>query len=345
MGIERVSQSINKDENKREKVSNIEVEETVIAAENIAKFRMELEKKIFQEGLPPTKWEKAYEESLTKYPDILPYKGLFDSIIGHAQAANEEVEKLWSKYAKGAELENEKNLLVNVADADASAKLFESVTGFKPAEEVRAYKGAITIRFHVGERDYEKLGYARGYLPGGSFHKVQMGDLLVLIVNKSYENSSHFDEIVLHELEHAKNDVFHTQYINYQRLHMSFKDPHFRKRMLRLSLENAEDVEAKDEILAYFSILEYIPDNLEEKELRESMKKIENILQKNYGFQNTKYIQEGFDAFFAMASFYQGKGLTFQKSARLTINILEQFPLARWLAVARLLKHKYQANR
>lgn len=320
----------------------VETVERVTAAENIAKFRMELEDRIFKEGLPKKQWRKAYDQALVNYPDISTYKKLFDLMLSHAEDGNDQIEKLWKKYVKGEKLVDKFNPAVNKANTDASAKLYEKVIGNKPEEEVSAYKGQISIRFMVGNKDFESLGFSREHLPGGAETTMDGDDFSVIFLNRDYEDKTNY--IVMHELEHAKNDIFRTERINYPRAHMTFADSNVRRRMERRSLENKDDVSAKEEILAYLAGLEYIPEDYKIDEMGEFLKKIEGSLvsEEGYDLPNRKSISDGFDAFSKLVKLYEEKGSTFQKSARLAINTLEQFPLASWQAVARLLKYKQQ---
>jgi hypothetical protein len=315
---------------------------------------MELEDQIFRRGLPKEQWQQAYEESLSKYPGILPYKRLFDRILSHAESANEQIEELWKRDVHGHELVDESNPNVIVADSVASAKIFEYVFRHKPKKKVSAYKGAITIRLLMDSKEFEKFGFSRGRAPGGFALPVGGQDFSVIAINKDKES---VNGTIIHEVEHAKNDVFRNERNNYALDWWDSVDSteeNIKNRLARRDIEElhaqesheyTDESRAKEEILAYLTILEYAPPDFSSKSMDKFCKDITNVLVSPtsfYNIKNEKAVLDGFEAFTTLLKHYEENGSTFQKSSRLVINTLEQFPLTSWPAVARLIKYRHQ---
>jgi len=58
--------------------SDPKIQEKIPLAEDMAVFRSEIESTIF--NAPRSEWRKVYENTLAKYPQLLDYKPLFDSV-------------------------------------------------------------------------------------------------------------------------------------------------------------------------------------------------------------------------------------------------------------------------
>lgn len=329
-----------------------------VVAEDIARLKTEVENKILS-GIPQSDWRKAYEETLAQYPSTHQYKPLFDHTLRKAESAHEQIENLWSQYKNGYSSKfSEKQPGIEEGDPNLSRELFNSLFGFHPQGEVEAIKGAVTLRFMMDKDDFIKLdiklgvskAYATAYhVPGKNFD--------VLILQRDSEVGLPFR----HELEHAKNQItFLNHYDSPFPEGLDMPEEILGKVKKRVINEHPMERFTRDELLAGFTEQEFVsPENKsqaildyadwlidflktsfsdDDKGYLEMYKKIYHPSQA-YVATYVNIVKQGTDALKDLFTLYFKEGDS--KAARMTINVLGQFPLRDWTAVVQLIKTRH----
>lgn len=346
-------------------VSQDEIAKTIPLAEDIAKFRTELEQQIFDEGLPKDQWTATYEQTIDKYPNLMPYKILINGVLNKAKAANEHVERVWKKAHGPATDQAEDNPAPQRADPEVAKTLCMKFFRVMPQGEVEAIKGAITIRIMVDD-DYRKMrGIKLGtpLIEGASAFPLEKFGFSVLLIRKDLIEE-HVDQNILHEIEHGKNHILTSarrDLIFGERLDMP---EDILGRIRRREFNHPMQEKAKDEILAFFTYLDQfkfqgkvsmviLNDFLQEwgKKIRTRLTKKDGIYLPEYieNYQPTPEQIKSYEDNVNKATydFIQLFELYFKlgyknEAARMTINVLEQFPLHSWGAVSRLIQARHK---
>lgn len=335
-------------------LSSSEIQENVPLAVDIARFRSEVERSIFK--APRKEWRKIYGDTLAKYPQVLDYKPIFNSVISSTELANDNINKLVAEQRLGPRW---------VVDRDMFAYLF----GFKPGLDMKAQRGQISLKFLVNEDDFRKAletvgtGNLETNLITRAFATTQKGIHILLFRQDEKRVNKPSKYHILHELEHAKNRVLNNAEAavfesDLEKVEMP--DEILSRLADRHLKDNFMEVNAKDELLAQFTILEVVRGSLDErrteklKNFGKFLKKLLTDPQQGYyaGYikendnpsdkENTGYtknVEGGIDAFLELYLHYRNLPEKDKKlnDARLVINILSQFPLCSWAAVARLI--------
>lgn len=341
---------------------------SVLLAEDIARFRTDMEQKIFWDRLPRNEWRDTYEETLAANPQIHEYKDIFDGALKAMEKAHDDLRAFWIRQHGSSEV-NEKS------SPEASKKIFESIFGFNPEGEVAATKGIVSLYLEVDDdvhRQFYKLADRVFDPEEHAFiaHSATNRTFPIMVVQKnlSEEDSSDTGN---HEFEHVKTDILGTgrQNFNVRRRRLSLLEPErltlpkaVDDRIKRRS-ENASTMEneAKDEILAYFTEPEWIAFPSESKltqYLELYSEEITHKLTDENSIYLTKYkerftptseeeeaypenVRRGVDSIVQLFNLYFSNDNDTKKDARMAINVLEQFPLHSWPAVVRLVKGRH----
>lgn len=333
-------------------------------AEDIAEFRVTLEGKIFREGLSKSEWRRTYEETFAKYPRIKPYKELFDAVITNAEDSSNQLEEVW-RYYQGLkkDLQEEDNPLVEQAEPQAAKELFRHIFDFDSEGEIDAIKGVITLRFNVDDDDFRKLrnlkdteviseGAVTTHPPGFKFP--------VLVLRKSFSQVDLFLHLA-HELEHGKNRIIEEGRDELLRLGERLDMPKgIVDRLRRLKRLGWSDLtktggDFKDEILAYFTELEWTDPDTPTDTIKNNLPRWGEVLKDGLTNEQAYYpsylsevhkrqyeenVKRGVDSIVQLYDLYLslGRGI---RGTRMAINVLEQFPLNSWPAVVRLIKARH----
>ncbi|OGH29990.1 MAG: hypothetical protein A3F30_01315 [Candidatus Levybacteria bacterium RIFCSPHIGHO2_12_FULL_37_12] len=358
-------------------------------AEDIARFRTELEQKILWEGLPFKKWRQAYNQTLSEYPQILAYKPILDMVMLEVESSRNKLDETWKEtHPKGKEFkEDEERFVPQTAEPEAARKLFSKLFGFEPKGNVEAVKGAISLRLTVDDDDYRRLRLKEGQeISSEAYMEYHAyGNFPVIVERKKIKGEetqeiSFLNPNLHHELEHARNAFLeigrHTFFY-----FPSFADMRLPKEISeRLQRRHGKEPEmeksAKDEILAFFSAFEsiemktntHVTDDNQRKQLDELLDEgasefkvglVPYFEENGYYFElhKNRYnpsdeeqkryssnAKRGVDSLTQLYELYRNSEHR-SRAARMSINVLEQFPLNSWPAVVRLISSRHNQSK
>lgn len=351
-------------ESQREEYSFPSEDRGIIVAEYIAMFRAVLQYQMLRTDLKPQGWREMYHTTLEQYPQIFAYRGLFDYAFGCVQAANNDLESLWRRRV-GPRTEPEAGENVNLEKTDGSFAriLFRDIFEFYPTGNPQAIKGLITLRFMVDDTDFQSL--LKKYPDTKDSRAFNLRDKRFrfsnLVLNKE-DGPKHDLYDIHHELEHGINAILASSrqdsVLDDERLNIpqTIADKIKRRESKAFSMEQS----GKDELLARFTLVEFIHPEIPIHEVFDwcdrHCKALIYILtdkiqiyfpkfaqqarneeeQKRY----VKSVEAGNRAFIELFKVYTEGGYVYELAARMSINVLEQFPLADWPVVVRLIKRR-----
>lgn len=340
-------------------------------AEDIARLRSDFTTVLL--GTPRDEWDKAYQELFNKYPNVQKYKSIFDVSLTLAKDANDDLNKLWKKYQKSKTDFNLPVRNLETASPEASKKMFKDILGFlgvKPQGQVKAERGTTTLRFTLDKQCFEKL-------PGNNNWKSASGTMLgfqdipkvkfpvMLFKKDDAEDKNSIIADSMHESEHVMNNYINaSRLIFYEGTSIDFALKNQIKR--RENSRGSVDGDVKDELLAFFTVLECLTDYDRDKEgiikytdkVIETLSESENDLyygeyQKYHGHIDrddyAKKVTGGMKALLGLFNIYKSEYKDNKATinpARMAINVLEQFPLKSWPAVEKFIvaKHNQPQN-
>lgn len=346
-------------------------ESNVVLAEDIAQFRTDLEQKIFFERLPRGEWEGTYEEALANYPQAQPYKDVFEEVLKAAERCHDDLRAFWI-------LQNGSSESGEVASPEISAKIFESILGFNPKGEVTATKGIVSLKLEVDDAVFKQFYTHAGRAfdeneTAFTVHPTSSHSYPVIVSRKSLSGEDSFYAL-RHEFEHIKTDIKKAAAQNYgeRKKALALLGPE------RLTLpkavsdrierrnktDSAMEIEAKDEILAYFTepeLLDFPSETKLEEYLDAYSEEIKYLLTHEDSEYFDRYMERfspslneqktyernvnvGVDSIVDLFKLYFTVDKDTRKSARMAINVLEQFPLHSWPAVVRLVRERHKST-
>ena len=238
----------------------------------------------------------------------------------------------------------------------AARELCDSLLSFKPRYQPQAIRGAITLRIVLSDTDYKKYK-KRSNLPeeaGAHFERIPLGGPLIIMPKSSVPEKRNSDDLVVHEVQHALNDLENRTFIELAyRLPLpdSFPLPgNTIKDLNRLESERYHSF--KDEFLAHMTLVSSyhqfnpnrIPDYIKWFEERILAGELVNDVDWKTQVQNGNegietLVRDSTKAFFEAFTLFTNIGYDIN-SSRIAINFLSQFPVGKWPAAVRLLKSK-----
>lgn len=356
-----------------ETMGSVELKKGIPVAENIAKFRIELERKIFNEGLPRSEWQETYQEILNKYPEILAYKSIFDLALNKIEIANDSVNIFWEKEqvqksTHGESVKNDTlqvNNLLKKADLESARHMFSVIFGILPKDEIEAFKGTISLRFIVNRRDFDSVVPA---IEGETFAaavEISGYDFQIILQRADLTESQGEEGVVsiVHEAQHIKN-----RFLNKTRQPNILEKLPLPEELSNVLIRREEkndrvDKSIKDELLAYATFLLFYAKagQSQDTSIRENFSTMAEGVSDTKGPYLGVYLQNKSDlkpgesdlAYSTRAKlgvksiedlyfFYRDIQRT-TDSAELVINMLDQFPLKSWPAIVRLIKSRYSS--
>jgi hypothetical protein len=352
-------------------LENQEISKAIPVAEDIARFRAEVEERILFSNLPSSEWQQTYQSAFVKYPRIVPYQKIFDITLKSAQVVNSQLNDFWNK-AEGEDPQSERVGGVTFgikAQPDAAKELFKRAFDFEPEDEVEAIKGAIALGFRLSSTDFErwqaitrKPEEIEQASPGALATRIPGFKFGVMILRSDItpiRKQLNF----FHEFEHTKNQILESKFLSVVLRKLGLPDEigiPFYRRESQVGL-HSPIARAKDEILAYSSALEFIPAGQSAEDansfLTKYFKWFEDSLVKETGRYYPKYtrdanydpdkraeyvktVQEGAASIKELFMFYRGIEPV-ANPGRLAVNVMQQFPLKTWPEVVRLIKDRY----
>jgi hypothetical protein len=315
-------------------VSPKELSSNISVAEDLARFRTEVEHKIIDERLPWYEWRGFAAEALDKYPSIETYGPIIRSAMVTAQAAKNEMDDFCRR--RGVSEQQD------VIEPQIASTIISDLFKFTPTDDIKMDKGVLSFSIVLSNKDFTELAKKRGMdgVPA-AFHTTIDG-----VKINVYDGSGVVDlaELESHELEHAKNRIL-TE-------HLDFFATDFKEAQ---RLKSSPYKRGWDEILAFASSLEALitDPKLQINELdgyRSFMIKAIDRYRSRFakdteskGTPAEKYIHvanAGIDAWFDLCRMYTETELE-NSPIRMTTNLLAQFPLESWPAVVRLINQQH----
>lgn len=326
-------------------------------AEDIARFRIELERGIFLEGLPRAKWRQLYKGTLDKYPRITPYRAIFDLAIEEAEEANEQLNSLWSPTRqKGDDTQIAGSRINEQADSEVAVQLCKDFLEFTPQDPVKAIRGAITLRFMLSPNDLESLSIEHDTLHARAWTTFPRGLKFAVLILRSDEAEKEEFQSTLHELEHAKNRLLRKRHLPLlsKKLDLPNQLAEHLYRLEKKGEDASSETRAKDEILACFSFLPFKPfedsdgDKMDQYSFdvlrlltdEEGLHYFAGSLSEIDRLDYFRTIHQGVESFKKLFLLYRNMGSE-SSPGSLAINILEQFPLRSWPSIVRLINSRY----
>lgn len=330
---------------------------TITSAVEIAKMRANIEEQINYGGLQPEQWEALYESELSKYPNLTSHKPIFDRVLHVALEDNKSLTKFWEdNVSKDDESLSAHSPKIKISRGSSVRKTFNKLFGFQPEYEAEMIKGSLNLRFIVGDEDFRRLHGQEDIHLGAFQTRFQEFNLSVIVIPKSQVEN----ELALaHEIEHGKNDILDRARNSFlvDRL-TNFPENIAGRIQRREKKDSLPEKRAKDEILAYFSMLAlcdpYFSDDKARTEFVNKLKENLNMgLTKEYlstysSDHNmtedekqtfSKNVKAGVQAITGLYKFYRFEDHE-NNAATISLNVLEQFPLKSWSAVTLLIKGK-----
>jgi hypothetical protein len=307
------------------------------AAEDIARFRTELEKGIIDNNLPPDNWLDFQRQTLSRYPRIQQYKDVFYFAVDKALGYRQRMDSFWSRFGQPADQTQ--------ADPEHAKLMCTDLLKIMPNEEVKIGKGAFILDVILSDADYDRLIQTRNWSDGVNGMSWETEGIRFHIF-KSRPNW--FTKP--HEMEHSKNRILELTYQGFPQEFLPTGEAV--KGVGRL--KKSPYFSAYDEIIANFLAIEKISkDQLTKNALAEFRDFLTKTLIEDYmpeylkqpeaeGITSKEYsekITSGFKAIFELYDLYVGTNSDIN-SARMSINILAQFPLESWPAVISLIKQR-----
>lgn len=340
----------------------------IAVAEDIAKLRTEVEDEMFRKVAPKEQWKDILDTALVKYPNLIRYKRIFDRVLVSVKTSAIQLDSFWRDHmAYGSETSTDDLTKgIEKAGPKMSSELFYPIFLTYPDDEVVAARGALSLRFLVSDRDYKKLwateeGWGGKELTTGGFASSHSG-FPVIVLRREFPEHEVIKNVI-HESEHGLNKVLETgknTFLYTDRLPELGADQGVRQRMLDWEAKTHPfERSLKDELLAYFTVLEVVdyarPKLSEEvmlymdkviKMLKDPEGSYLRVYKKRFNMvekEEQKYLEmvdTGAASLRALFALYREGGLG-QKSARMVINVLQQFPLHHWKGVVGLIERRH----
>ena len=170
-------------------------------AEDLARYRVELETKIITGNLPPKEWRELSAAMLDKYPTIGKYHWKIDSLVDGFVHARYYLDHLWE----------ENNLPESQMEADptTAASMCQSLFDYQPEEEVKIQKGTIGLVAMFSDNDYQKLLQKMQHQESDTVvgFQTNLNNLQVIVAKASVLWPSMDNRHYLHENEHIKDTI------------------------------------------------------------------------------------------------------------------------------------------
>lgn len=359
-------------EAKAEPLPIAEAAREVGVVEDMAKARVELEEAILSGKIHRPEWVRFWSKEIRpKYPGIKNYGKFFLSAIDRAFEANADVGSTIAE-ARGL---IEKEFLGKVSfdekptpevEEKLNRALFQKFFVKEPVGKVEVQRGIVSLDFVIDDkRDFaaarrSSLEDAKTVL-GFEFVAPHGYGLPITVIRRSERES----DTPIHEREHAKNAILAASRERALDEILRWNDESWMakaaERVRRwqgeaLSAENW----AKDEIIAWFAgdaslgdkatVTDEFAEYLTEKFTNPSghyyktyFEERRDLLEKDVPIEKQKSnykrsVERGLDVFARLATIYND-------DMRLTIGLLEQFPLHRWPAVVRLITMRHRKEK
>lgn len=344
-----------------------EIQETVVLAEDIAVFRTELEKKMFGKDTSRNQWKKIYEETLAKYPQVLNYKPIFDSVINSAERVNDKIRQLMTVQ------NNINRFLMSKKPApspetikqETAKRVFANLFHFRPGTDIKMSPGKVSIRFVLGKDDFKKLRETLNIAGSAHGFAITRNDIHIRILYQDSEQKKSSIKITdRHEFEHVRNRILEQAGVktfesDSESDKLEMPEDILERLTRRYFKERFPENLAKDELLATFTVLENSRKSLNQEQI-EGVKRlgrfttiyltdpdigyymrfVENAVTKPSEEERTRYVKnvgKAVEAFLSIFFLYNQSGDKYPDAARVASNVLSQFPLSSWPAITRLI--------
>ncbi len=311
----------------------------------LAMVRDELETAIFMHPQVPVKgWLDKYSSIMRSHPSVKPYGNVINNVFFTAYQDSMRVSKFWEEaYIKVGQKKPEG--LFAEASPSAAIALSETVMGFTPDDQPKAYRGAVTLRVILSDADYSRYTtpvIGESLKPISHFEANREVPLIVM------PESAIDDQIIemvylMHELEHVK--------LNLLARAVADCDPTL---LPDGTSKNLADISSDpyyvlvNEYLAYSSILRLIGNEVSDEDMGDEIAQIgEDVLLDEIaksravnkeidGGALRTVIGNATNALIEVHKYFK-EFYPDQHAGNLSLNFLAQFPFSKWSVVTRLL--------
>jgi len=345
-----------------ESAAEISETQSVIAAEDIALAREEITQKIIHEDIPAEKWTDVTEEVLKKYPQLEVYKDYFLKTVEESKKMVRLTNQLWETTVQDK----------SEADEEDSKTLFKAVFGESAEGAVKAMKGRQCLAFEVTEPDFNKIEPIARETKGitGVLSKAKEGQIPAIVFLSELSPESRGITLA-HENQHLQNYLLGLakRYIAFELGDSGIPKELMPKELKRTQRRNFEEIfsdaqrKAGDEILSYATLAEFLEKviagikehwaeapRFEAEAFWGSVRR--ELTQGSYYEQHKekrlnlddyeKNVSAAIDAFVHLTKIY--KKAFPGETNRMAIDVLAQFPLAKWPGVVSLIERRRKSR-
>ncbi len=346
-----------------------ELKRGVIVAEDLARAKEEIQKRMFKEDMPAAEWHTAVDEYLSEHPDLNFYRPVMMDAIKRARSAHDRIEQITELCRSTHSDQTVESQESEKMRAEIAKDLFRTIFEKDSHGKVEFIKGVTSITFIVEREDFDSVyPLKHAFLVDGTVMHRREIPILLVVRNSELPESQWQASLstMMHEAEHTKNSALRSarEWFSGSSLkHYLFLTElnGLDKKLRKVEKGNIPMEEyAKDEILAYFTSIEFSDSTQGTEEDKNNFAKInidyikeELCGDKGYLIGYTKnfkpdeetkkrYLENvngGIDAIARLREFYREQGM--ECFDRRAMDVLEQFPLHRWPVVVRLVKARH----
>ena len=338
--------------------------------------------KLFVDNAPADKWQQISDDLLSQYPRLGDYESFVHNIIGEALKRHDAIERLWEEAGASASgpPHRPENARLIEADSKSAKLLFQRIFDSEARGRVEATKGKFSLTFVVDEVDARNV-YLKGMASGQLLEETPLGfsvpgaEIPVLVINRNEREPQAELVATAHEAQHIQHSIVREgRYRTLQQIEAEGGGAALEKALKREQDGLPIEELAKDELLAQFTYLQLLEasrstnaelDRRFDEVVSEIAERAATIADPNgYYFRKFQKIfspttqeQERFqqnvvravDAYIQLWKLYaqnkSGKDSLPQNNVFIKVsNILDQFPLYKWPAVARICEVRHRAG-
>lgn len=348
-------------------MEELEVQSQKLPMEEIVELRFEATSMLT--SLPRSEWNNAYQILLGKHPTLTRsrYREIFDVVFSRIKNAYDVIDTAWNYYQPDKYAKDVITQRMDVASPESSRRIFEVLFGEKATGDVQVERGVTSLRIIVNDNDFKKFGSTvneNGDIITNATSRVGIDDEIpnsVLGFRRGYGSGQARIIDTVHEAEHAFSVLLQYRYKLLQSGNSNMSSSLVNRLRRGLDEYESRDIHyAREELLASFTSIElvYVPiekyshfDNLVQEICRNTIQVL--MEPDNWQISNledyTRLVNNGVNAFLSLYNLHKvdyREQKTLIPPSRMAINILEQFPLRSWAAVARFIssRHKMAEN-
>lgn len=339
-------------------------------AEDIARLKQDTLRTLSE--LPLNNWRSAYKSLLTKYPGILSYHQYTDASFENVLRTANCLDAFWKEYEPVDSGVRDELTKLQIASPDAGKKMFEKACLTVTQKDIKTMRGKFSLWFVTDNEDFinanSNVYSARSSIneEGNDYSNTDAVTYSpsrelpfpIIIIKNDFGNenvSNHLNgKTIIHEAEHAQQSILW----EYKKIRQVPDKSLFNKRVKRRLREPTTFFTlAGQELLAYFSYFSlFKPEAIDSGKLAEYLEDYGNNVKDNimpdtwddfYPLQlrdfvspnkieSVRQIRKGWYALVQLHNLYRKEGILEEgfSPVRMTIDVMEQFPLKSWPAVA-----------